>query len=88
MCVGEPISFSSERNGNLLTDLSPVKGKENALTNEGSEAELGWHTEHAASAYLLDPPQRVVDCLTFSTCEVTRAERLRHLLPTFATRSD
>lgn len=63
--IGEPISFASERNGTLFTDLSPVKGKENALTNEGSEAELGWHTEHAASAYLLDPPQRVVDCLTF-----------------------
>jgi hypothetical protein len=30
MCVGEPISFASERNGTLFTDLSPVKGKENA----------------------------------------------------------
>lgn len=65
MMLGEPVSFSNERCGCLITDLSPVKGKESALTNEGSEAELGWHTEHAASGYLLNPPQRVVDNLVF-----------------------
>ncbi len=62
---GEPISFASERGGTLVTDLSPVKGKEKALTNEGSEAYLGWHTEHAATGLLLSRPERVVDTLVF-----------------------
>ena len=63
--LGEPISFASERGGTLVTDLSPVKGKEKALTNEGSEAYLGWHTEHAATGLLLSRPERVVDTLVF-----------------------
>ncbi len=63
--LGEPISFATERGGTLVTDLSPVKGKEKALTNEGSEAYLGWHTEHAATGLLLSRPERVVDTLVF-----------------------
>ena len=62
--MGEPFSFATEREGALVTDLTPVKGKEKALTNEGSEG-LAWHTEHAGSGYLLNPFQRVVDTLSF-----------------------
>jgi L-asparagine oxygenase len=63
--LGDPISFASERGGSLVTDLNPVKGKEKALTNEGSEAYLGWHTEHAATGYLLSTAKRLIDTLVF-----------------------
>ncbi|MFN5531312.1 MAG: TauD/TfdA family dioxygenase [Planctomycetaceae bacterium] len=62
--LGQPVGFRNERHGNLIADLTPVRGKEAALTNEGA-GRLGWHTEHNATQYLLDPPTRVVDNLLF-----------------------
>lgn len=62
--LGQPISFADERQGDLVADLTPVRGKEAALTNEGA-GKLGWHTEHAATGLLLSPPQRLVDYLAF-----------------------
>ncbi|TVP96127.1 MAG: hypothetical protein EA381_17710 [Planctomycetaceae bacterium] len=62
--LGQPIGFSDERNGDLVADLTPVRGKAAALTNEGA-GKLGWHIEHNATGFLLDPPVRVVDYLVF-----------------------
>jgi len=41
--LGQPFSFAAERDGQLIQDLAPVKGKQQALTNEGA-ARLGFHT--------------------------------------------
>lgn len=62
--LGQVFSFTHERNGDLVTDLTPVQGKESALTNEGA-AGLGWHTEHAATGLLLGPTVNIVDYLAF-----------------------
>jgi L-asparagine oxygenase len=62
--LGQPIGFLNERHGSLIADLTPVKGKESALTNEGA-GRLGWHTEHNATGFLVTPPTRVIDYLVF-----------------------
>lgn len=62
--LGQPIGFANERHGSLIADLTPVKGKESALTNEGA-GRLGWHTEHNATGFLVTPPTRVIDYLVF-----------------------
>ena len=62
--LGQPIGFENERHGSLIADLTPVQGKESALTNEGA-GRLGWHTEHNATGFLVTPPTRVIDYLVF-----------------------
>lgn len=52
--VGEPFAFHDEREGHLIQDLTPVRGRESALTNEGT-GRLGWHNEHAVTGMLLRP---------------------------------
>lgn len=61
---GQVFAFAHERNGDLIQDLTPVRGKESALTNEGSQR-LGWHPEHAATGYALGPNVNVCDYLVF-----------------------
>jgi len=62
--LGEVFAFENERHGDLIQDLTPRKGKEAALTNEGTQR-LGWHTEHAATGYLLGPDVNVCEYLLF-----------------------
>lgn len=47
--VGEPVSWSSQQDGRLITDVVPTAGMENSLISCSSLAELGWHTEDAFS---------------------------------------
>lgn len=62
--LGQPIAFANERNGNIIQCLTPVKGKEAALTNEGSKR-LDFHSEHAATGFILGQDVSVVDYLCF-----------------------
>jgi L-asparagine oxygenase len=47
--LGEPFSFRLEKES-LIHDVVPVRTATKALTNEGSELDLGYHTENAAIA--------------------------------------
>lgn len=60
--LGDVFGFEDERDGDLLQSLTAVKGKENALTNEGA-GELGWHNEHAVTGLLKHEHFQVIDFL-------------------------
>jgi L-asparagine oxygenase len=45
--VGVPFGFTGEKQGELIHTISPVKGKEKAISNEGSLTTFSFHTENA-----------------------------------------
>ncbi|MEM6470450.1 MAG: TauD/TfdA family dioxygenase [Planctomycetota bacterium] len=64
MMLGEVFCFEAERDGMMVQDLTPVRGKESSLTNEGTNL-LGWHTEHSATGYVLPGSPSVISYLAF-----------------------
>lgn len=62
--LGDTVAFAAEREGEIIQDLTPVKGKEENLTNEGTVG-LGWHNEHAVTGYSFDVPAVVISHLAF-----------------------
>ncbi len=57
--LGEPFAFQGERHGELVQDLTPIRGREQSLTNEGT-VRLGWHNEHSSTGQVLSTPVPVV----------------------------
>lgn len=45
--LGEPFTFASLYQGRLVQHVTPVPGREDAQTSEGSAADLAWHVEDA-----------------------------------------
>ncbi|WP_232713299.1 TauD/TfdA family dioxygenase [Bacillus xiapuensis] len=45
--LGEPIGYADEKNGQIIHDICPVKGKETNLENSGSQVFFTYHTEDA-----------------------------------------
>lgn len=45
--IGSPFSYASEKNGEIIHNVCPVKHRENLQTNESSKVELSLHVENA-----------------------------------------
>lgn len=45
--LGEPFTFASLYEGRLVQHVTPVRGREDAQTSEGSDTVLAWHVEDA-----------------------------------------
>jgi L-asparagine oxygenase len=45
--LGEPIGYADEKNGQIIHDICPIKGKEKNLENSGSQVFFTYHTEDA-----------------------------------------
>lgn len=45
--LGEPIGYADEKNGQIIHDICPIKGKETNLENSGSQVFFTYHTEDA-----------------------------------------
>ncbi|MEW9576793.1 TauD/TfdA family dioxygenase [Bacillus toyonensis] len=52
--LGEPIGYADEKNGQLIHDICPIKGKEKGLENSGSQVFFTYHTEDAIHPYKPD----------------------------------
>ncbi|WP_016937034.1 TauD/TfdA family dioxygenase [Bacillus siamensis] len=52
--MGEPIGYADEKNGQLIHDICPIKGKESGLENSGSKVFFTYHTEDAIHPYRPD----------------------------------
>lgn len=57
--LGEPVAYRDEKNGVLVQDIFPVRQLESTPSNEGSAAELGFHTELTFSREAPDRPLHV-----------------------------
>lgn len=51
---GDPIGWSTQQGGRIVTDVLPVQGQEHTLVSSSSAKELGWHTEDAFSEHRAD----------------------------------
>ncbi|WP_406503705.1 TauD/TfdA family dioxygenase [Streptomyces sp. NBC_00212] len=65
--IGEPVGFATEKNGQLVHDVVPVKGGATTQTNQGSSVFLNFHNDivHDASGRydLASPDFLVLSCL-------------------------
>ncbi|PZR20931.1 MAG: hypothetical protein DI539_09375 [Flavobacterium psychrophilum] len=52
--LGDPIGWSSQRDGDLVNDIVPIKGSEHEQLSTGSVANLEWHVEEAFHPYRPD----------------------------------
>lgn len=52
--LGEVFGWSSQRNGDIINDIFPLKGNENEQLSTGSKANLAYHTEEAFHPFRAD----------------------------------
>ncbi|MGP4104212.1 guanitoxin biosynthesis L-enduracididine beta-hydroxylase GntD [Nonomuraea sp. KM90] len=52
--LGDPIGWTTQQDGRILTDVLPVAGHEQTDVSSSSRKELTWHTEDAFSPYRAD----------------------------------
>ncbi|MFD0769919.1 TauD/TfdA family dioxygenase [Bacillus sp. CGMCC 1.60114] len=52
--LGEPIGYADEKNGQIIHDICPIKGKEKNIENSGSKVFFSYHTEDAIHPYKPD----------------------------------
>lgn len=52
--LGDVVSWATQQDGRLVTDVVPAPGMEDSLVSSSSHTELGWHTEDAFSPYRAD----------------------------------
>ena len=57
--IGEPLSFASEKNGDLIHNICPVQHSETVQSNESSKVDLSLHVENA---YFDDRPDYLALC--------------------------
>jgi Fe(II)/alpha-ketoglutarate-dependent arginine beta-hydroxylase len=47
--LGDVVSWATQQDGRIVTDVVPAPGMEDSLVSSSSRTELGWHTEDAFS---------------------------------------
>jgi Fe(II)/alpha-ketoglutarate-dependent arginine beta-hydroxylase len=47
--IGDVVSWATQQDGRIVTDVVPSPGMEDSLVSSSSSTELGWHTEDAFS---------------------------------------
>jgi Fe(II)/alpha-ketoglutarate-dependent arginine beta-hydroxylase len=52
--LGDVVSWATQQDGRVVTDVVPAPGMEHSLVSSSSTSELGWHTEDAFSPYRAD----------------------------------